>query len=84
MTYIPEKGILSFDYIKKNCIPGETYFVTETGSSPRMYVGFTRSGLLVTDIGYRGLNTRAWREVELMNWRVATGEDLIKFGDRIL
>ena len=77
-VYRPE--FLTFNYIKENCTPGETYFVTDRGSSPRLYVGFTRSGRLVTDVGSEGHNTRAWREVEVLNWRVASEVEMIKLG----
>ena len=75
-----KQGILTFDYIREYCVPQKTYFVTDRGNSPRLYVGFTRCGLLVTDTGFRGQSARTWREADLLNWRVATEIELIKLG----
>jgi len=59
--------VTNFDEIRKNCTPMEALFISNSGEK-RLYLGFTRTGKLVTDCakGYRAV---VWDEEEIKNWK---------------
>lgn len=65
---MPEK--LTFDYIKKNCVPGETVFKTveSGGAKARLYYGFTEHGRMLTN-SLLGAVLSSWSEEDLAKCR---------------
>jgi hypothetical protein len=63
---------LTFERIKKECISMKHFLIDQNGGK-RMYLGFTRPGLLVTD-QRDGAGTSCWTEFEIKNWKIEAVE----------
>lgn len=62
-----EEEPLTFERIKKECVPMET--LLEFKGEQRLYLGFNRSGQLVTDCG-NGFSSNSWNESEIKDWSI--------------
>lgn len=61
------KEPLTFERIKKECIPLQTLFVSPASGQKRLYLGFNRKGNLITD-NFSGCSAIVWREEDIGDW----------------
>ena len=67
---------LTFKIIKEKCIPGETLLVDPSGCD-RLYLGFTRGDLLITDC-FQSDGATEWYEEHIYDWTYKPYEKSIK------
>ena len=61
---------LTFQKIKRKCIPNESLLLDEVGQAERLYLGFNREGRLVTDMS-SGTDCLQWSEKQIKDWKVS-------------
>ena len=67
-TLTPPHKPLTFERIRKECVPMKHLLVDGTGRK-RLYLGFNREGKLVTDF-FDSLGCCAWGEPRIANWTI--------------
>ena len=60
---------LTFERIKRECVPGETLFFDYRCEHDYLYIGFNRRGELVTDLS-DGARAESWGEGEVRYWNI--------------
>lgn len=68
-TIMPPRKPLTFERIKKECVPMKHLLVDGECGDRRLYLGFNRKGFLVTDT-YNGTCVSSWSEGSITNWTI--------------
>jgi len=68
MEHINNPEPLTFERIRKECVPMKHLLVDEAGHK-RLYLGFNRRGKAVTDCAY-GCDVATWYETSIKDWTI--------------
>lgn len=68
VEHINKPEILTFERIKSECVPMK-HLLVDTDGGKRLYLGFNRSGHLVTDFS-TGVGDSSWQEDAVKNWTI--------------
>ncbi len=68
IEYVKDLDKLTFKKIKEQCESGK-HLLENNNDQQRLYIGFNRDGVLVTDCDYGG-GSRNWSESEVKDWTI--------------
>lgn len=71
--YLIYKKPLTFERIKKECVSMKCFLIDRDGEK-RMYIGFSRRGLLITDSSVGDIAV-TWKENDIKDWTIKEVEE---------